>query len=179
MAHVIDLGRIKVRFASDESSSNAFGLIQCLPSTLARLGYSLDQVKGKYGEWQLEHLVLPYLKPYVGKMNSAYDVYLAIFSPVCLGKNDGYVIALEHEKAYRGNKVLDTVYGDHDGKLEVIDVKCFLSNQLPSQSNCTRKTVNTLVKYLYSMSLVYIEKIPSSFALHLKIQSERYVMTWE
>ena len=84
-------------------ASNAFGLIQCLPSTLARLGYTLAQVKGKYGEWQLEHLVLPYLKPYVGKMNCAYDVYLAIFSPVCLGKSDGYVIALEHEKAYRGN----------------------------------------------------------------------------
>lgn len=119
--------------------SNAFGLIQCLPSTLARLGYSLAQVKGKYGEWQLEHLVLPYLKPYIGKMNCAYDVYLAIFSPVCLGKSDGYVIALEHEKAYRGNKVLDTFYGDHDGKLEVIDVKCFFKQSITKSIKLHKK----------------------------------------
>ncbi|NBB32016.1 transglycosylase SLT domain-containing protein, partial [Cellulophaga sp. BC115SP] len=133
---------------AENKLSEAFGLIQCLPSTLRRLGYSLGQVRGKFGEWQLEHLVYPYLKPYIGKMNSAYDVYLAIFHPAALGKGDGYVIAYEREKAYQYNKVLDTVYGDRDGKLEVLDVKFFF-----------KKSVQNAVK-LHKKLPEYKDKIP-------------------
>lgn len=118
---------VECRFNSQAVNkySGAFGLIQFLPSTLAGLGYSIHEVKGKYGVWQLENLVLPYLLKYRGKMNSAYDVYLAVFYPLALGKRDDYVLAYEHEKAYRYNKILDTVYGDRDGRLEVMDVKQF------------------------------------------------------
>ncbi len=140
---------------AENKLSEAFGLIQCLPSTLRRLGYSLGQVRGKFGEWQLEHLVYPYLKPYIGKMNSAYDVYLAIFHPAALGKSDGYVIAYEREKAYKYNKVLDTVYGDRDGKLEVLDVKFFF-----------KKSVQNAVK-LHKKLPEYKDKIPFGYELSL------------
>ena len=88
-------------------------------------------------------------------MNSAYDVYLAIFHPAALGKGDGYVIAYEREKAYKYNKVLDTVYGDRDGKLEVLDVKFFF-----------KKSVQNAVK-LHKKLPEYKDKIPFGYELSL------------
>lgn len=119
-------------------SSGAIGLIQFLPSTLVSLGYRVQNLIGRYGVWQLD-LVYKYLLPYSGRMDSAYDVYLAVFCPKALNKRDDFVISYEGEKAYRYNEILDTVYGDNDGILEVFDVKQFFRSRVIKAIKAHRK----------------------------------------
>jgi hypothetical protein len=118
--------------------SGAIGLIQFLPSTLVSLGFRTSQLIGRYGVWQLD-LVYKYLAPYTGRMHSAYDVYLAVFYPRALNKRDDFVIAYEHEKAYKYNQILDTVFGDNDGVLEVLDVKYFFRQRVLKAIKAHRK----------------------------------------
>jgi hypothetical protein len=72
-------------------------------------------------------------------MHSAYDVYLAVFYPRALNKRDDFVIAYEHEKAYKYNQILDTVFGDNDGVLEVLDVKYFFRQRVLKAIKAHRK----------------------------------------
>jgi hypothetical protein len=110
--------------------SGAFGLIQCLPSTLRGLGLTRWQVERMSGTEQLEKVVYPYLKPYAGKMHRPIDVYLAVFYPLAVGENDNYLIAKSGQTAYRWNKLIDTRYGDDDGRLEVFDIRFYLNTRI-------------------------------------------------
>lgn len=115
---------------AENRDSGAFGLIQCLRSTLTRLGLKKEDIERMSGTEQLEKVVYPYLRPYKGRMIHPIDTYLAVFYPRALGKSDNYVIAKEGENAYRWNKIIDLKYGDKDGKLEIIDVKCYMNTRI-------------------------------------------------
>ncbi|NBA76824.1 transglycosylase SLT domain-containing protein [Emticicia sp. ODNR4P] len=110
--------------------SGAYGLIQCLPSTMSRLGLKKSDIERMTGTEHLEKVVYPYLRPYKGRMIHPIDTYLAVFYPRALGKADNYVIAEEDENAYRWNKIIDLKYGDKDGRLEIIDVKCYMNTRI-------------------------------------------------
>lgn len=120
-------------------SSGAIGLIQCLPSTLKGLGISRFEVERMSGTEQLERVVYQYLKPYKGQMIRNIDVYLSIFYPLSVGENDSYVIARTGQNAYRWNKLIDTRYGDNDGRLEVFDIRFYLNNRIWSAIKNQRK----------------------------------------
>lgn len=119
--------------------SGAFGLIQCLPSTLRGLGISKYEIQRMSGTEQLERVVYKYLKPYSGQMIRPIDVYLSVFYPLAVGENDSYVIAKTGQNAYRWNKLIDTKYGDNDGRLEVFDIRFYLNNRIWSAVKAQRK----------------------------------------
>lgn len=110
--------------------SGAYGLNQCLPSTLRGMGLNKAMVSRMSGTQQLERVVYQYFKPYAGRMIRPIDVYLANFYPVAIGKNDSFVIAREGQNAYRYNSIIDTGYGDNDGRLEIFDVRHYLNSRL-------------------------------------------------
>jgi hypothetical protein len=88
------------------------------------------------GVEQLEK-VFEYLEPYIGKMKTLHDVYLAIFYPAAIGRNDNFVLGSERSIAwmkivYAGNKNLD-MFGDRDGLLEVSDVKAWVEAHIPQK----------------------------------------------
>lgn len=72
-------------------TTGATGLIQFMPATAKALGTTVEALKQMSFEEQLEYVYL-YLKPYIGKMVSQVDVYLAVFFPVAIGKPDSYVL---------------------------------------------------------------------------------------
>jgi hypothetical protein len=79
--------------------------------------------------------VYDYLKPYIGRMKSVYDVYLAVFYPYAIGKNPNFELGSERSfewlrKVYAGNKGLDQ-FGDKDGRLEVLDVMAWVDAHIP------------------------------------------------
>ena len=91
-------------------------------------------VQDTSGVDQLEK-VFEYLKPYVGKMKTLHDVYLAVFYPAAIGRNDNFVLGSERsvkwmKLVYNGNKNLD-MFGDRDGLLEVSDVKAWVEAHIP------------------------------------------------
>lgn len=86
------------------------------------------------GVEQLEK-VFEYLKPYVGKMKTLHDVYLAVFYPAAIGRPLDFVLGSERsvrwmKLVYQGNKNLD-LFGDRDGLLEVSDVKAWVEAHIP------------------------------------------------
>jgi len=71
--------------AARNPSTGATGLIQFMPSTARRLGTTTAAI-GRMSRLQQLPLVFAFLKPYIGRMNSQRDVYLAIFYPRFIGK---------------------------------------------------------------------------------------------
>lgn len=136
-------------------TSNAVGFLQFMPDTLAALwgtqkpstikdfelrkraiAQQIAKVRAMTGVEQLEQLVYPYLRPYKGRMNNIYDLYLAVFMPIGIGKPDSYVLGDSHatgfkEKVYRWNKNLDLKYGNADGLLTVADIKKWVNYYIP------------------------------------------------
>ena len=72
-------------------TTGATGLIQFMPATAKSLGTTVDELRQMSFEQQMEYVYL-YLKPYIGKMTSQVDVYLAVFFPAAIGKSDEYVL---------------------------------------------------------------------------------------
>jgi hypothetical protein len=123
--------------------SNAVGLIQWIP----RYVYTLlgmpnnpkrivAHIQAMTGIEQLE-LIKKFLAPYRGKMTDQYQTYLAIFSPVALGKSSSYVIGQRNDpghkgKAYEWNKYLDQKFGNRDGKITLYDIKKFVDAHTPA-----------------------------------------------
>ena len=71
--------------------SGATGLIQFMPATAAALGTSTEALKKMSFDEQMEFVYL-YLRPWKGKMKSQVDVYLAVFFPAAIDKDDNYVL---------------------------------------------------------------------------------------
>lgn len=140
---------------AENPKSGAYGLIQCLPSTLKSLGLTKLQVSRMTGTEQLERVVYPYLKPYQGRMKRHIDTYLAIFYPLAIGQPDNFIIAKSDEKAYRWNQILDMKYGDKDGRLEVYDVKCYANIRIMKAVKAHRTNPK------------YRNKIPQYYELNL------------
>jgi len=125
--------------------SNATGIIQWLPSTARSLGTSVKKLQRMNVVEQI-----PYIDKYFEShrlfdyVRSYEDLYLGVFHPTALraiGKGaDDYIIGDKYakensfsRKAYDGNSVVDTHYGDNDGLLEVTDFKRFARRGLDSR----------------------------------------------
>lgn len=95
------------------AGSGAVGLIQFMPSTATALGTSTAALARMTAEEQLDY-VERYFLPYVGKLGTVDDLYLAILWPKAVGRPEGYVLFAEPSAAYRMNRALDR---DRDGKV--------------------------------------------------------------
>ena len=73
------------------SRGGATGLIQFMPATAQALGTSTAALKAMTNVQQLDY-VYKYYKPYITKLNSYPDLYLATFFPAALGKSDDYIL---------------------------------------------------------------------------------------
>lgn len=98
--------------------SGAVGLIQFMPATLKPWGLTTDQVAAMSDVDQLS-LVLKYMSPFVGKLNSLRDLYLAIWWPAAVGKPDNYAIANRGSIVYAQNPGMDV---DNDSVITAGDV---------------------------------------------------------
>jgi hypothetical protein len=70
-------------------TSSASGLIQFMEATANSLGTTTAKLRAMSFNQQMDYVYL-YFKPYSGKLKSFYDVYLAIFFPVAIGKPDSW-----------------------------------------------------------------------------------------
>ena len=71
------------------AGSGATGLIQFMPSTARGLGTSTDALSKMSAVDQMDY-VLKYFKPYIGRLNSYSDLYLATFYPAALNKPNNW-----------------------------------------------------------------------------------------
>lgn len=84
------------------TGGNATGLIQFLPSTAISLGTTVSALKNMSAVEQLDW-VYKYLKnqqDIYGKFYSYHDLYLSIFYPKAIAKNDEYVLGIEKGSSY-------------------------------------------------------------------------------
>jgi len=101
----------------NQAGSGAFGLIQFLPSTAARLLHlsnddAVDKGRAMSFSEQLNDLVVPYFQSFGRRFNSLQDLYYAVFWPAAIGKDPNTVIIQgPTAKAYTQNRGLD-----RDGK---------------------------------------------------------------
>lgn len=114
-------------------TSGATGLIQFLPSTANGLGVSTERLRQMSAVDQL-YYVERYLLPYKNKMKDFVDVYLAVFYPSAIGKEDSFVLGGENSaRVARDNPIFDT---DHNGKItrgEVADYYSKWANKIVGQ----------------------------------------------
>lgn len=117
------------------SLTNAVGIIQWLPSTAKALGTSVEELSKMSFTEQLEYVekYLNYVQA-VGKINSYEDLYLSIFFPKALGKDDSYIMGTAppdslnysqmsfSQKVYAYNSAIDM---NKDDLITVKDFKRF------------------------------------------------------
>lgn len=97
----------------NKAGSGAFGLIQFMPSTaqaLLKTATREEAVKKgmsmTFAE-QLQKMVVPYFASYKGKLNSLHDVYLAVFYPAAMNKDDSHVVGSAPSPVYTQNAGFD------------------------------------------------------------------------
>lgn len=99
-------------------NGGATGLIQFMPATAKSLGTSTTALKNMSNVEQLDY-VYKYYKPYITKLNSYPDLYMATFFPAALGKSNDYVLqtsSLSAGTIARANPVIDL---NKDNKITV------------------------------------------------------------
>lgn len=99
-------------------NGGATGLIQFMPATAKSLGTSTTALKNMSNVEQLDY-VYKYYKPYITKLNSYPDLYMATFFPAALGKPNDYVLqtsSLSAGTIARANPVIDL---NKDNKITV------------------------------------------------------------
>lgn len=103
-------------------NSTAVGLIQFIESTAKSLGTTTAKLRQMTPLEQLKY-VEAYYRPYKGRLNSFFDLYLATFYPAVLGKSDSTPLggtATAQARIARVNKAYDT---NKDGKLTVGELR--------------------------------------------------------
>lgn len=109
--------------------TGATGLIQFMPSTAKALGTTTDALRQMSGTDQLDY-VYAYLKPYIGKMDSVYDIYFAIFFPIAIGKPDNWVLQTNRLPASIIAKQNAGYDLDNSGSITVSEVKRAIDKRL-------------------------------------------------
>jgi hypothetical protein len=111
------------------SGCTATGLIQFTSGTRKWLGTTQAELIGMSNVQQM-YYVEKYFRDlgFIGKMNSVYDVYFAVFAPAYVGKADSRAVYSSPTAAYFANKPLD---GGKDGVISVGDVKKWFSKYVP------------------------------------------------
>jgi hypothetical protein len=87
-------------------ASGATGLIQFMPATAKSMGTTVEDLAALTPVQQLSY-VRRYLYPYVGRLRTVSDVYMAILWPAAVGKPEAHVLFAQGKKAYEQNKGLD------------------------------------------------------------------------
>lgn len=109
-------------------TSGATGLIQFMPSTARNMGTSTENLANMDALDQLDY-VYKYLSPYKNKMSSLVDVYLSVFYPSAVGKEDGYVLGGANtdmsRTIARQNRIFDT---NRDGQITKGEVSTYFEN---------------------------------------------------
>lgn len=101
-------------------SSNAVGLIQFIPSTASSLGTSTRALSTMSAIDQLDYVLKYFKAAGVQPGMGLGDLYIAVFYPKAMGKNDNYVISRKGNMIYNQNAGLDR---NGDQTLTVADVK--------------------------------------------------------
>lgn len=109
--------------------TGATGLIQFMPATAKEMGVSTDYIKRKTNVQQMA-FVQDYLKKYKGKMKSLVDVYLAIFYPLAITKNDSFVMGSQISEKWalkiaQQNGIYDK---NKDGKITKAEIRSYIEN---------------------------------------------------
>ncbi len=95
----------------NQAGSGAVGLIQFLPSTAQDLGTTTNALTRMNRLQQLD-----YVKKYFVKTNTVFgpirpnnlgDVAMAVFYPLAIGRNEGFVVLKEGDNGFETNKGLD------------------------------------------------------------------------
>jgi hypothetical protein len=110
------------------STSGATGLIQFMPSTAKGLGTSTTALKNMSNLEQLDW-VYKYYRPYISKLNSYPDLYLATFFPVALGKSDDWVLKSSSQSAKLIASQNPGVDLNKDGQITVGEFKQYCYNK--------------------------------------------------
>jgi hypothetical protein len=122
----------KINPRSQNPISGASGLIQFMKSTAKRLGTSIQEIRGMSAIEQLDY-VYKYFKPYVGKINSVQDMYLATFFPKAMGKSDDYILQSKDasaEEIANQNSVIDL---NKDKEITKGEFKEYVLKGIPEQ----------------------------------------------
>lgn len=108
----------------------ATGLIQFIPATARALGTTTLALKKMTRVQQMDY-VYQYLLPFKGKLNSYYDVYLVIFFPAAIGKDDNYVFetkSISRTAIARSNPAIDI---NKDSMITLAEFKQYIKNTVP------------------------------------------------
>ena len=121
-------------------NGGATGLIQFMPATAKSLGTTTAALRAMSNVEQLDY-VYKYYKPYVTKLNSYPDLYLATFFPAALGKSDDWVLqtsSLSAKTIARANPAIDL---NRDDKITVGEFKeyCYKQYSVEIQNRLKKK----------------------------------------
>ncbi len=111
---------------AENKRSGATGLIQFMPTTATRLGTTVAKLRRMTDVDQLDK-VLAFYKPWIGKLKTAGDLYLATFWPVAVGADDESYIAFRGDAVYEANKPLDD---NNDGVITAGDIRAVIEREL-------------------------------------------------
>jgi len=98
---------------STVNSSGATGLIQFVPSTARGLGTTTVALSKMSAVEQMDY-VYAHLKPFVGRMYTLGDIYMAVLWPSAVGETDDYVLWTRGSIYYSQNNGLDV---NNDGAI--------------------------------------------------------------
>jgi hypothetical protein len=130
-------------------TSSASGLIQFMEATAKELGTTTAELRAMSNVKQLDY-VYKYLKLYTGKMNSAGEVYLAVFYPLALYRDDNFTFpawVVNANKIFDINK--DSILTKREFKQYVYDKykKYLTPNNTPTtQPTPTQPQLNWVVR---------------------------------
>jgi hypothetical protein len=121
----------------------ASGLIQFMPRTAKGLGTSIDKIREMSAVEQLDY-VYKYFKPYVGKIKSAQDLYLATFFPAAMGKDEEFILQskdLSPETVADANPAIDL---NKDHEITKAEFDEYVTKGLPKdwKAKATDKNLN-------------------------------------
>lgn len=120
------------------SNGGATGLIQFMPATAKGLGTTTAALKAMTNVEQLDW-VYKYYKPYITKLNSYPDLYLATFFPAALGKSDDYILQTSKLSAATIAEANPGIDLNKDKKITVGEFKEYCYKQFDAETQAILK----------------------------------------
>ena len=124
----------KLNHRAFNPDSGATGLIQFIPKTAIGLGTTTQELRGMSNVKQLDYVYL-YFKRFAGKMNSYYDMYLATFFPLAIGKPDDWVFQTAKLSAFKIAKQNPAINKfPKDRKITISEFKKYVESTIPKKA---------------------------------------------
>lgn len=120
------------------SNGGATGLIQFMPATARSLGTTTAALRAMSNVEQLDW-VYKYYKPYISKLNSYPDLYLATFFPAALGKADDWIIHSSNLSAAAVADANPSIDLNRDRKITVGEFKEYCYKQFDAATQAILK----------------------------------------